>query len=174
MGKRILNNDIIKAFEKHLKYEEKSQITIDKYLRDVKSFMLYAENNAVNKDTVLAYKQMLTEKYAVRSVNSKLASLNCLFSFLGWNDCKVKSLKIQRQAYISEEKELTKVIQFANVLDDIAVNAGKSASIIVVSLNIMSLKSWTSGMSTITRALQDSNSSLTVGKSSLHLGKETV
>lgn len=108
MGKRILNNDIIQVFEKHLKHEEKSQITIDKYLCDVKSFMLYAENNAVNKDTVLAYKQMLTEKYAVRSVNSKLASLNCLFSFLGWNDCKVKSLKIQRQAYISEEKELTK------------------------------------------------------------------
>lgn len=108
MGKRILNNDIIQAFEKYLKYEEKSQITIEKYLRDVKSFMLYAENKTVNKDTVLAYKQILTEKYAVRSVNSKLASLNCLFSFLGWNDCKVKSLKIQQQAYISEEKELTK------------------------------------------------------------------
>lgn len=108
MEKRIFNNDIIKVFEKHLKYEEKSQITIDKYLHDVKNFMLYTENNAVTKDTVLAYKQMLTEKYAIRSVNSKLASINCLFAFLGWNDCKVKSLKLQRQTYISEEKELTK------------------------------------------------------------------
>ena len=37
-----------------------------------------------------------------------LASLNSLFAFLGWVDCKVKSIKLQRQIYCSEEKELTK------------------------------------------------------------------
>ena len=37
-----------------------------------------------------------------------LASLNSLFSFLGWYDCKVRSLKLQRQVYCPEEKELTK------------------------------------------------------------------
>ena len=37
-----------------------------------------------------------------------LASLNSLFAFLGWNDCKVKVIKIQRQIYCPEEKELTK------------------------------------------------------------------
>ena len=46
--------------------------------------------------------------YAVRSINSMLASVNGLFSFLGWADLKVKSIKLQRQIYCSEERELTK------------------------------------------------------------------
>ena len=37
-----------------------------------------------------------------------VASLNALFSFLGWTDLKVKSIKLQRQIYCPEEKELTK------------------------------------------------------------------
>ena len=37
-----------------------------------------------------------------------LASLNSLLSFLNWTDCKVKSVKLQRQIYCAEEKELTK------------------------------------------------------------------
>ena len=37
-----------------------------------------------------------------------LASLNSLFSFLGWTDCKVKSIRLQQQIYCPEEKELTK------------------------------------------------------------------
>ena len=37
-----------------------------------------------------------------------LASLNCLFTFLGWHDLKVKMLKLQQQVYCPEEKELTR------------------------------------------------------------------
>ena len=37
-----------------------------------------------------------------------LASLNSPFTFLGWVDVKVKSIKLQRQIYCPEEKELTK------------------------------------------------------------------
>lgn len=37
-----------------------------------------------------------------------LASLNSLFTFLGWADCKVKLIKLQLQIYCSEEKEMTK------------------------------------------------------------------
>ena len=47
-------------------------------------------------------------EYSARSVNSMIASLNSLFSFLGWTDCRVKSIKLQRQIYCPEEKELTK------------------------------------------------------------------
>ena len=34
--------------------------------------------------------------------------LKVFFSFLGWVDCKVKSIKVQRQIYCPENKELTK------------------------------------------------------------------
>ena len=70
--------------------------------------MAYAQNSAITKETVIAYKKYLQENYAVRSVNSMLASINSFFSFFGWNDLKVKSLKLQQQVFCPEEKELTK------------------------------------------------------------------
>ncbi len=108
MEKRILTDNKITAFKEYLIYGEKSKITVDKYIHDVKAFADYANGAEITKDIVLAYKQMLISKYAARSVNSKLASVNSLFLFLDWADCRVKSLKIQRQTYSPAEKELTK------------------------------------------------------------------
>lgn len=109
MKGRILTEKIIGDFSCCLKSEEKSENTIGKYLRDVQAFAAYLGGAAVTKEAVIAYKnKLLSENYAVRSINSMLASLNSLFSFLGWTDCRVKSIKLQRQIYCPEEKELTK------------------------------------------------------------------
>ena len=109
MKGRILTSEAIGYFKKYLQEEEKSENTIEKYLRDVRAFAAYLGGAAVTKETVIAYKnKLLSENYAVRSINSMLASLNSLFSFLGWADCRVKSIKLQQQIYCSEEKELTK------------------------------------------------------------------
>ena len=109
MKGRILTSEAIECFIKHLREEEKSENTIAKYLRDVRAFAAYLGGAEVTKETVIAYKnKLLSENYAVRSVNSILASLNSLFLFLGWADLKVKSIKLQRQIYCPEEKELTK------------------------------------------------------------------
>ena len=109
MKGRILTEKIIGDFSCCLKSEEKSENTIGKYLRDVQAFAAYLGGAAVTKEAVIAYKnKLLSENYAVRSINSMLASLNSLFSFLGWTDCRVKSIKLQRQIYCSEERELTK------------------------------------------------------------------
>ena len=75
----------------------------------MRAFAAYLSGIEVTKETVIAYKsRLLAENYAVRSINSILASVNSLFAFLGWTDCKVKSIKLQRQVYCPEEKELTK------------------------------------------------------------------
>ncbi len=108
MDRKILNESIISDFRLYLINEEKSQITISKYIHDVMSFYFYASSNIISKEIVLSYKELLISKYAVRSVNSKLASLNSLFAYLGWDDCRVKSLKVQKEIYVPEEKELTK------------------------------------------------------------------
>lgn len=109
MPGRILTSEAIDCFKKNLREEEKSENTIEKYLRDVRAFAAYLGGAAVTKEMVIAYKgKLLAESYAVRSINSMLASLNGLFSFLGWTDCRVKSIKLQRQIYCPEEKELTK------------------------------------------------------------------
>ena len=109
MKGRILTEKMIGEFSCCLKSEEKSENTIQKYLRDVWAFAAYLGCAEVTKEAVIAYKgKLLSENYAARSVNSMLASLNSLFSFLGWMDCRVKSIKLQRQIYCPEEKELTK------------------------------------------------------------------
>lgn len=109
MKGQILTSEAIDRYKKYLREEEKSENTIEKYLRDVRAFAVYLSGVEVTKGTVIAYKgKLLSENYTVRSVNSMLASLNSLFVFLGWEDCKVKSIKFQRQIYCPEEKELTK------------------------------------------------------------------
>lgn len=116
MEGRILMADIIYDFRKNLELQEKSTATIEKYIRDVKAFSVYAQDEVVTKEIVIAYKNYLQENYAVRSVNSMLASINSLFTFLNWFDLRVKSLKLQQQVFCSEEKELTRV-EYNHIID---------------------------------------------------------
>ena len=108
MKGHVLTNEGIQKFREYLREGEKSENTMEKYVRDVTAFSETCSGE-ITKDTVIAYKQSLIDNgYAVRSVNPMLASLNSLFSFLGWHDCRVKALKVQRQVFCPEEKELTK------------------------------------------------------------------
>ena len=91
MAERIISEETINAFCEYLVLEEKSTATVEKYLRDVRAFHLFAYQQAVTKERMMAYKKFLIEKgYAASSINSMLASLNSLLDFLGWSDCKVK------------------------------------------------------------------------------------
>lgn len=109
MEERVINPGYIQQFSRYLAQEEKSAATIGKYLRDVQAFYRFSKGHPVDKETVIAYKKRCTEQgYAVRSINSMLASVNSFLGFLGWLDCKVKSVRLQRQVYSAEEKELTK------------------------------------------------------------------
>ena len=108
MKKRIITNQTIKSFEKYLLENEKASATTQKYMRDIRCFAEYAAEHALDKTLVLDYKGMLEQNYAIRSANSMLAALNSFFRFVGWHDLCVKQFKVQKEAYCSEEKELTK------------------------------------------------------------------
>lgn len=108
MEERILEQAAIARFREHLILEEKSPATVEKYLRDIRAFAVYMRGEVVRKAAVIDYKKLLQKKYAVRSVNSTLASINGLFSFLGWHELRVKTVKLQRQVFSPEEKELTR------------------------------------------------------------------
>lgn len=108
MKGHFLTSKKIERFRNYLREEEKSENTLEKYIRDVTVFSEFCDG-AITKDTVIAYKQSLIDGgYAARSINSMLASLNSLFSFLGWYELRVKSLKVQQQVFCPEEKELTR------------------------------------------------------------------
>ena len=108
MKGRFLTQEIIFDFKAHLIFEERSSATVEKYIRDVKAFAAFVNGAEATKEAVIEYKKYLQENYAVRSVNSMLASINSLFVFLRWHELKVKSIKLQQQIYRPEEKELTK------------------------------------------------------------------
>ncbi len=106
--KRILDPKKMREFELYLKNEERSAATIEKYMRDVRTFASFACDVKISKQTILDYKKKLGETYAVTSANSMIAAMNCFLRFCGWHDLCVKQFKIQRDVYCSEEKELTR------------------------------------------------------------------
>ncbi len=105
--KRITTAKINKYIE-YLIYEEKSKNTIDKYVRDINAFVKWIKKRELCKAVILEYKEYLKAIYASKSVNSILSSLNSFFEFSGWHEMKVKLLKIQKQIFANESKELTK------------------------------------------------------------------
>ena len=108
MRERNITEEQIQSYHQYLIRDEKSTATVEKYLRDVRAFSVFAGGAAVTKELTVAYKKELLKNYAPRSINSMLAGVNSFLSFMGWMNCKVKLLKLQRQVYCAEEKELTK------------------------------------------------------------------
>lgn len=109
MKEKTVSPAVIERFVDHLYKEEKAGATVEKYKRDVGAFAGFAGQSAVTKELVIAFKHHLVAKgYAVRSVNSMLASLNSLLNFLGLPECKAKNIRRQRQTYCAEDKELSR------------------------------------------------------------------
>ena len=103
-----LTKELISDFKGYLIEEEKSKATLEKYIRDIETFYAWAYGKELNKLCVLNYKEYLTENYAVASVNSMLSSINSFFTYLEWYDLRVKTIKVQKQIFASNEKELSK------------------------------------------------------------------
>ncbi len=98
----------IKSFESYLINEEKATATVEKYIHDVTVFSAWLSKRELSKTEVLSYKEYLIEHFAPASVNSVLSSLNSFFAYNEWHSLKVKTLKIQRIIFTSDEKELSK------------------------------------------------------------------
>ncbi len=105
---RKFTEKLLKHFEERMYEDEKSQATVEKYLRDLRCFAAFAHDCTIDKALVLAYKAELGRSYALTSANSMLAALNAFLRFAGWLDCCVRQFKIQKKAFCSEEKELNR------------------------------------------------------------------
>lgn len=103
-----ITKEQISEFKEYLVCEEKSNATIEKYLRDLNAFFDWIKGEEVTKETVLKYKEFIIERYAPASVNSIISSLNSFFIYNKLYNLKVKSLKIQRRLFTVKENELTK------------------------------------------------------------------
>ena len=113
MSEHLMGEMQLDEFRRQLTEEERSRRTVEKYLRDVRAFLRYlkgGENglSAVEKTVVIRYKEQLLERYKATSVNSMLAALNHFFKDQGWYDCTVRLVRIQRESFRRQERELTR------------------------------------------------------------------
>lgn len=105
---RIKENDLI-DFKQYLQERENSTATIEKYLRDVRKFIVFSGRNAeVDKELLLSYKEWLIQNYTVSSVNSMLVALNQFLTFREMGRLRLKQVKVQRSDVMGQEKVLEK------------------------------------------------------------------
>lgn len=102
-----LTGQAIETYRAHLRREERAPATVEKYLRDVRAFAVWLGGRPVTKENAACWKEHLLEAgYAPVTINAMLAALNGFFRFLGWEDCRVKFLKIQRRLFRDQKREL--------------------------------------------------------------------
>ena len=98
----------IEAFTQHLRREERSEGTIENYVRHVRTFAMWLGGGEVTKEAAAAWKgQLVSSGYSPGTVNAMLVGLNRFFDFMGWQDCRVKTLRLQRRLFRDDRRELT-------------------------------------------------------------------
>lgn len=109
MGDNIITFDYIINFERYLQSAERAAGTVEKYVRDVSRFALWLRGRGVTKELTAEWKEYLVEQqYSPTTVNAMLASVHKFFQFAGWEDCRVHFLRVQRQMFREQSRELTK------------------------------------------------------------------
>ena len=109
MKKRGISAEELDSFCQHLRGEERSAATIEKYRRDVAQFAAWLGENQLEKEAGVRWKaHLLAQGCEPSTVNGKLTALDRFLHFLGQADCKVKHLKIQRQLFREDGRELTR------------------------------------------------------------------
>ena len=109
MKVHALTKEQTAAYGRYLAAEERSPGTVGKYLRDVRTFAAWLGGRPVSKELAAAWKEhLLSQGYAPVTINSMLAAINGLFHFLGWDECRVKFLKVQRRLFRDAGRELTR------------------------------------------------------------------
>ncbi|MCM1025245.1 MAG: site-specific integrase [Roseburia sp.] len=113
-----ITGEAMDNYRKHLAEEEYAEGTIQKYLRDIRAFRDWlsdisikesGETADISRETVAGWKSSLVKQgYAPVTINAMLSSLNGFFGFLGWEECKVRFLKIQRRTFCDRDRELSR------------------------------------------------------------------
>ena len=99
---------LIQRYAAYLREQERAAATVEKYVHDLTALSAFLAGRAMTKGLLLEWKEELIGQYAPASVNNKLAAVNGFLAFCGWNELRLRKLKIQKALFLSEEKELTK------------------------------------------------------------------
>ena len=104
-GMELVTERTVDGFRRELLRREYSHGTAESYVRSIRAFARWS-GGAVDRGLVLTWKARLTARYAPATVNAMLAGINRFFAFMGWPECKVKALRLQRRSFREAEREL--------------------------------------------------------------------
>ena len=74
---------------------------------------------------LIRFKEYLKDnrKYKISSINSYIVAANRFFEYVGWFDLKIKTYKVQKEIFVSSDKEISK--NEYRSLVKAAINSGK-------------------------------------------------
>lgn len=110
----------LEMYRAYLTEKERCDSTITQYIREARRFISETEDGKpMTKAKVIEYKEKLCSQYKLSSVNAKIAAVNSLLEYSGNSEMKVRYIKMQKRAYCSQNKMLTKseylrLLNFAN------------------------------------------------------------
>ena len=109
MTENRITAEKITGFAQYLRQAERSSGTIENYLRHVRAFAAWLGGGPVSKEAAAGWKAHLIDKgYCPTTINAMLGGLNRFLAFVGWRECQVKALRLQRQLFRDDSKELTR------------------------------------------------------------------
>ena len=95
------------AFRSHMTERELGPATIAKYARAVERLLTFAGGEVHDKATLLAFKEALgAEKRAAGTVNGVLAAVNTFLHFCGYDEWRLRFLRVQRRNFADPSREL--------------------------------------------------------------------
>lgn len=96
----------VEGYLAHLRREERSPATIEKYARYVRAFRRRLAGRTPTKEAVLEYKETISALYTAAGANGMLAAVNSFLGYLGQGELKIKLLRVQRKLFRSPSREL--------------------------------------------------------------------
>ncbi len=101
----------LKRYLAYLAEMERAPLTIQKYRHDIMTMLqgcgaVTAEQ--LSKEKMVAYKHKLQQNAAATTVNAAIAAVNGFLKYIGREDCCVRPLRVQRMAFRSRQRELSR------------------------------------------------------------------
>ena len=112
-----ISENSLQQFAGHLEREGRSPGTVEKYLRDVRQFVLWLHGRELTKELAAAWRDHLAQSgYAPVTVNSMLSAVNHFLRFAGREECRIRFLRIQRRVFREQDREMTRA-DYRRLLD---------------------------------------------------------
>lgn len=98
----------IGEFREYLYYNEKSTATIQKYIGSIEKFTEYLNGQELTKERLLEYREWMERQYSPQTVNVEISAINAWLKFCKMDSLGLKMLRVQRESFLSEDREITK------------------------------------------------------------------